>query len=132
MLYNMMDKKVDLYIEKIIEAKWWIEKLYWIPTDIIWFNDFWRKLANELEKYVTSKEICFFDEKIKKDDKYHYLNFWDMLKKSELMIFTYELPLEYFVNISGLNPNVCLVVDWKYSSIINVLTKNWFSNIIII
>jgi hypothetical protein len=47
------------------------------------------------------------------------------------MIFTYELPLEYFVNISDLNPNVCLVVDWKYSSIINVLTKNWFSNIII-
>jgi hypothetical protein len=64
-----------------------------------------------LEKYVTSKEICFFDEKIKKDDKYHYLNFWDMLKKSELMIFTYELPLEYFVNISDLNPNVSLVVD---------------------
>jgi hypothetical protein len=47
------------------------------------------------------------------------------------MIFTYELPLEYFDNISELNPNVCLVVDWKYNSIIRLLNENWFSNILI-
>jgi hypothetical protein len=68
-------------------------------------------LAYELEKYVTRKEICFFDEIIKDDDKYHYLDFNDMLEKSELMIFLIDLDISYFDNLDRLNKSVSIIVD---------------------
>ena len=83
-----MEEKVQKYIDVIMEAKWWKEKLYWIPTDIIWFWEFGRKLALALEPLVTKKEICFFDLNIQSDENYHFLKFKDMFKKTELMIFT--------------------------------------------
>ena len=73
-----MDKKVDYYVNSIISAMWWADKLFWAPTDIIWFNEFWIRLALALEKFVTNKEICFFDENIKKSEVFHYLDFSDM------------------------------------------------------
>ena len=121
-----MDQIIEKYITAIIEAKWWKEKLYWIPTDIIWFWEFGKSLAFALEPLVTKKEICFFDLNIKHDDNFHFLNFRDMFKKSELMIFTQELPENYFDDLSELNPNVTLVVDEKLKDIVEIFQSNWF------
>ncbi len=128
-----MDETIEKYISAIIKAKWWKEKLFWIPTDIIWFWEFGRNLAHALEPLITKKEICFFDLNIKQDDNFHFLNFRDMFKKSELMIFTQELPENYFDDLSELNPNVTLVVDEKLKDIIEIFQSNWFwKNLVVI
>jgi len=121
-----MVNKVDNYISAIINAKWWVDKLKWIPTDIIWFDDFWKLLAKRLEPYVTKKEICYFDEDTKDDVNYHYLEFQDMFEKTELMIFTTELSNDYFDDLTNLNPNVLLVVDKSFDRIIKLLIADWF------
>ena len=128
-----MDEKIEKYVNAIIEAKWWKEKLYWIPTDIIWFWEFGKKLALALEPLVTKKEICFFDLDIQEDENYHFFNFQDMFKKTELMIFTTELSENYFDDLSNLNPDVILVIDWKFQKIISMFRENWFwKNIVVI
>lgn len=121
-----MDEKVQKYIDAIVEVKWWKENLYWIPTDIIWFWEFGKNLAFALEPLVTKKEICFFDLNIQSDETYHFLNFKDMFKKTELMIFTEELPENYFDDLSELNPNVTIVVDEKFKDTIAIFQTNWF------
>ena len=128
-----MNEIIEKYITAIIKAKWWKEKLFWIPTDIIWFWEFGRNLAYALEPLVTKKEICFFDLNIKHDDNFHFLNFIDMLEKSELMIFTQELPEEFLNDLSELNQNITIIIDWKFTATIKILNDNWFSkNIVII
>ena len=128
-----MDEIIEKYITAVIEAKWWKEKLFWIPTDIIWFWEFGRNLAYALEPLVSRKEICFFDLNIKHDDNYHFLNFKDMFQKSELMIFTKELSESFFDDLSNLNPNVTIIIDWDFKNTIEKLSTNWFSkNIVII
>lgn len=126
----MINKK-EKYIKAIIEAKWGEKNVYWIPTDIIWFDEFGQSLALALEEYVWIKEICFFDEKIKNSNKYHYLDFNNMFEKTEIMIFTKELPSYYFENIKSLNPNVTIIVDSKFKNTIEILKWNGFSNNII-
>ena len=128
-----MDEIIDKYINAIIQAKWWKEKLFWIPTDIIWFWEFGRNLAYALEPLVSRKEICFFDLNIKHDDNFHFLDFRDMFKKSELMIFTHELSEEFLNDLSDLNQNITIIIDWKFTATIKILNDNWFSkNIVII
>ena len=127
-----MNPKVEKYLNAIIQAKWWKEKLLWIPTDIIWFWEFGKSLAIALEPLVTKKEICFFDLDIKNYEDYHYLEFKDMFEKTELMIFTKELPEIFFDNLSNLNPNVTLVIDWKFKVIIDKFSKNWFLDNLIV
>ena len=127
-----MDEIIEKYITAIIKAKWWKEKLFWIPTDIIWFWEFGRNLAYALEPLVTKKEICFFDLNIKHDDNFHFLDFRDMFKKSELMIFTQELPEEFLNDLSELNHNIIIIIDWKFTATIKALNDNWFSKNIII
>ena len=128
-----MEKKIEKYINTIIEVKWWKEKLLWIPTDIIGFEEFGRSLAFELEPLITKKEICFFDLNIQHDDNYHFLNFKDMFEKTELMIFTKELPESFFDDLSNLNPNVTVIIDSNFKTTIEKLVTNWFSkNIVII
>lgn len=126
----MINKK-EKYIKAIIEAKWGEKNVYWIPTDIIWFDEFGQSLALALEDYIWIKEICFFDEKIKNSNKYHYLDFNNMFEKTEVMIFTKELPSYYFENIKSLNPNVTIIVDSKFKNTIEILKWNGFSNNII-
>ena len=126
-----MINKTEKYIKAIIEAKWGEKNVYWIPTDIIWFDEFGQALALALEDYIWIKEICFFDEKIKNSNKYHYLNFNNMFEKTEIMIFTKELPSYYFENIKSLNPNVTIIVDSKFKTTIEILKWNGFSNNII-
>ena len=121
-----MVNKVDYYISAIIKAKWWVDKLKWIPTDIIWFDDFWKLLAKRLEPYVTKKEICYFDEDIKDDVNYHYLEFLDMFEKTELMIFTIELSRDYFDDLNDLNPNVLIVINRSFERTIKLLISDWF------
>lgn len=127
-----MINKTEKYIKAIIEAKWGEKNVYWIPTDIIWFDEFGQSLALALEDYIWIKEICFFDEKIKNSNKYHYLNFNNMFEKTEIMIFTKELPSYYFENIKSLNPNVTIIVDSKFKNTIEILKWNGFSNNIIV
>lgn len=126
-----MINKTEKYIKAIIEAKWGEKNVYWIPTDIIWFDEFGQALALALEDYIWIKEICFFDEKIKNSNKYHYLDFNNMFEKTEIMIFTKELPSYYFENIKSLNPNVTIIVDSKFKTTIEILKWNGFSNNII-
>ena len=126
----MINKK-EKYIKAIIETKWGEKNVYWIPTDIIWFDEFGQSLALALEEYVWIKEICFFDEKIKNSNKYHYLDFNNMFEKTEVMIFTKELPSYYFENIKSLNPNVTIIVDSKFKNTIEILKWKGFSNNII-
>ena len=128
-----MDEIIEKYITAIIKAKWWKEKLFWIPTDIIWFWEFGQNLALALEPLITKKEICFFDLNIQHDDNYHFLNFRDMFKKSELMIFTQELPEEFLNDLSELNKDITIIIDKKFTPTIKILSDNWFSkNIVII
>ena len=128
-----MNEKIEKYINAIVKAKWWVENLYWIPTDIIWFWEIGKELALALEPLVTKKEICFFDLDVKSDENYHYFDFKDMFKKTELMIFTKELPENCFDDLSELNPNVTLVVDEKLKNIVEIFQSNWFwKNIVII
>ena len=69
-----MDETIEKYISAIIKAKWWKEKLFWIPTDIIWFWEFGRNLAHALEPLVTKKEICFLQE-ISQFQNFNRVNF---------------------------------------------------------
>ena len=121
-----MVNKVDSYISAIIKAKWWEDKLKWIPTDIIWFDDFWKLLAKRLEPYVTKKEICYFYVEVKNDTNYHYLEFYDMFEKTELMIFTTELSSDYFDDLSDLNPDVLIVIAKSFDRTIKLLISDWF------
>ena len=128
-----MDEKIEKYINTIIEAKWGKENLLWIPTDIIGFDEFGRNLAITLEPLITKKEICFFDLDIQQYGNHHFLNFKDMFQKSELMIFTKELPESFFDDLSNLNPNVTIIIDSNFKNTIEKLSTNWFlENIVII
>ena len=90
-------------------------------------------MAYALEPLVSRNEICFFDLNIKHDDNFHFLDFRDMFKKSELMIFTHELPEEFLNDLSDLNQNITIIIDWKFTATIKILNDNWFSkNIVII
>jgi hypothetical protein len=77
-----------------------------------------------LEPYVTKKEICYFDEDVKNDSNYHYLEFHDMFKKTELMIFTVELSNDYFDDLSDLNQDVLIVIDKSFTRIIKLLISD--------
>ena len=57
---------------------------------------------------------------VQSDENYHFLNFQDMFKKTELMIFTEELPESYFNDLSELNPNVTIFVDEDFNGIIKI------------
>lgn len=128
-----MEEKIAKYMNAIIKAKWWKEKLFGIPTDIIGFDDLGKKLAVNLEPLVSKKEICFFDLDIQEDAHYHFLDFKDMFKKTELMIFTKELPESFFDDLNNLNQNVTIIIDSDFKTNIEKLCMNWFSeNIVII
>lgn len=73
------------------------------PTDIIGFGSGGKEIACALLGLISEKEICFFDETIKSDPVFHYLDFSNMLAKSEIMIFTVELPEKYYANLNTLN-----------------------------
>ena len=62
----------------------------------------------------------FFDEEIKSDEVFHYLDFPDMLEKSEIMIFTVELPEKYYECLGRLNKKckVFILKDLKKTMLV--------------
>lgn len=116
------------YIKNTIEKN--IENPYNKPTDIIGFGEVGKNLANSLSGVINEKEICFFDEKNKSDEIFHYLDFKDMLLKTEIMIFTIELPEKYYKYLSGLNKKVKIFIPSSFKQTISVLERNGYSDII--
>ena len=114
------------YIKNVVEKN--INNPYNKPTDIIGFSEVGRNLANLLSETINEKEICFFDEKIKSDEIFHYLDFKDMLLKTEIMIFTVELPKEYYKYLSGLNKEVKIFIPHSFEQTITALKENGCEN----
>lgn len=100
-----------------------IAEPYGKPTDLIGFN---KDLANALTPVISRKEICFFDENIKSDDTFHYLDFPDMLEKTEIMIFVVELSEKYYNYLPKLNKNVKIFIPAEYKNTITALEKFGF------
>ena len=100
-----------------------IAEPYGKPTDLIGFN---KDLANALTPVISRKEICFFDENIKSDDTFHYLDFPDMLEKTEIMIFVVELSEKYYNYLPNLNKNVKIFIPAEYKNTITALEKFGF------
>ncbi len=73
------------------------------PTDIVGFRDAGKSIAEVLLPIIGEKEICFFDEEVKSDPVFHFLEFADMLQKTAIMIFTVELPEKYSKDLEKLN-----------------------------
>jgi len=114
------------YIKSTIEKN--IDNPYDKPTDIIGFGEAGRNLANLLSGTINEKEICFFDEKNKSDKIFHYLDFKDMLLKTEIMIFTIELPEKYCKYLSGLNKKVKIFIPYSFEQTIVALKENGYGN----
>lgn len=102
-----------------------VENLYGRPTDIIGFASEGRNIADALLPIVGQKEICFFDENVKSDSVFHYLDFADMLEKTEIMIFTIELPNEYY---DQLNKEVKIFIPKNLVRTITILEERQFGN----
>lgn len=90
------------------------------PTDIIGFDKVGRSIARTLEPIIGRGEICFFDENIKSNPEFHYLDFEKMFEKSEIMIFTTELPEKYFKNIKQINKNIKIFVPKELKNTIRM------------
>lgn len=93
------------------------------PTDIIGFGKVGKSLAQTLVPIISQKEICFFDEEKKSDSDFHYLDFDKMLEKTEIMIFTTELPEKYFANIAQLNKKCKIYIPKELKDTIALLNK---------
>ena len=93
------------------------------PTDLIGFDT---TIINALASIINQKEICFFDEKVKSDSTFHYLDFPNMLEKSEIMIFNIELPEKYYHHLSKLNKQVKIFIPREYKDTIAALEKFGF------
>jgi len=100
-----------------------IAEPYGKPTDLIGFD---KDLANALTPIISRKEICFFDENVKSDDTFHYLDFPEMLEKTEIMIFVVELPEKYYNYLPKLNKNVKIFIPAEYKNTITALEKFGF------
>lgn len=105
-----------------------VEDPYGRPTDIIGFDLSGKSIADALLPIVGQKEICFFDENVKSDSVFHYLDFADMLEKTEIMIFTIELPNEYYNQLNKLNKEVKIFIPKNLVRTITILEERQFGN----
>ena len=96
------------------------------PTDIIGFGLIGKNIANDILPIIGQKEICFFDEKIKSDATFHYLDFVDMLEKTEIMIFTIELPEKYYKQLYKMNKKVKIFIPKDLIKTISILKEKGF------
>lgn len=103
------------------------------PTDIIGFDIIGKNIANDILPIIGQKEICFFDEKIKSDPIFHYLDFVDMLEKTEIMIFTIELPEKYYEQLDKMNKKVKIFIPKDLTETVLVLkNKGYGRNLILL
>lgn len=93
------------------------------PTDIIGFGEVGQNVAKTLLPVIGEKEICFFDEEVKSDLVFHYLDFADMLEKTEIMIFTIPLPEKYYRYLNRMNKNVKVFIPREFEETIEALKK---------
>jgi hypothetical protein len=93
------------------------------PTDIIGFGEAGKAIAETICPLIGRKEICFFDEKVKRDSMFHYIDFEDLLAKTEIMIFTVELPEKYHKYLSRLNQNVAIFIPGTFAKTIDALKQ---------
>ena len=105
-----------------------IEYPYGRPTDVIGFGPLGRDVANALLPIVGQKEICFFDENVKSDSVFHYLDFADMLGKTEIMIFTTELPSRYYGRLNKLNRKVKIFIPKGLAKTISILEEKHYGD----
>jgi len=88
------------------------DELYGRPTDIIGLGDIGARLAEIFDPLVGTKEICYYDTQ-RKDTRFHYLDFPDMLKKCEYMFVTVSKnpeSLALFDDLSHFNPNMKVII----------------------
>lgn len=109
-----------------------VEKPYNCPTDIIGFASKGRSIANALLPIINPKEICFFDKEIKTDPTFHYLDFADMLKKTEIMIFTIELPNQYYNQLNKINKKVKIFIPKDLTKTVSILKEKRLKNNLIL
>lgn len=114
------EKIVDDFVE-VIKAE--VVEPFNKPTDVIGFSEVGKNVARALLPVVGEKEICFFDEEIKTDGVFHYLDFPDMLEKSEIMIFTVELPERYYECLERLNKKCKVFIPEALKKTISVFKE---------
>ena len=124
----MDDKETGIDFVKAIKTE--IAEPFRRPTDVIGFSEVGKNVARALLPVIGEKEICFFDEKIKTDEVFHYLDFPDMLEKSEIMIFTVELPERYYECLERLNKKCKVFIPKKFKETIAVLEEAGCGDII--
>lgn len=112
---------MDAILEKI-------KNPYGRPTDIIGFGLSGKNIAGALLPVVGQKEICFFDESVKSDPAFHYLDFADMLEKTEIMIFTTELPSRYYGQLNKLNRKVKIFIPKGLAKTILILEEKHYGD----
>ncbi len=105
-----------------------VENLYGRPTDIIGFGLSGKNIADALLLVVGQKEICFFDENVKSDSVFHYLDFANMLEKTEIMIFTTELPSRYYSQLNKLNKKVKIFIPKGLVKTISILEEKHYGD----
>ena len=109
-----------------------IESPFNKPTDIIGFDVEGKLIAGTILPIIGIKEICFFDEKIKSDPQFHYLDFDKMLAKTEIMIFTKELPNKYWHLLNRINQQVTIFIPGTFQKTISTLIEHGYSNNLIL
>jgi hypothetical protein len=117
---------VKSLIEKTIESP------FDSPTDIIGFGADGKSIAEAIHPVIGIKEICFFDENIKSDPKFHYLDFDKMLAKTEIMIFTKELPDKYWHSLNQINQQVTIFIPKTFQKTISILIEYGYNNNLIL
>ena len=85
-------------------------------------------VADALLPIVGQKEICFFDENVKSDSVFHYLDFANMLEKTEIMIFTTELPSRYYGQLNKLNRKVKIFIPKGLAKTISILEEKHYGD----
>lgn len=109
-----------------------IESPFNRPTDIIGFEVEGKSIAKTILPIIGIKEICFFDENIKSDPQFHYLDFDKMLAKTEIMIFTKELPNKYWHLLNRINQQVTIFIPKTFQKTISILIEYGYSNNLIL
>lgn len=88
------------------------EDLFDKPTDIIGFGEIGHALARKLDGIIGRREICYYSHN-KKDPEYHYLDFAEMLERSEYMFVTISKnpdSLALFDDLSKFNPKMKVII----------------------
>lgn len=124
---NMLD---PVFIKTKIKDT--IESPFNRPTDIIGFEAEGKSIARAILPIIGIKEICFFDEKIKSDPQFHYLDFDKMLAKTEIMIFTKELPNKYWHLLNQVNQQVTIFIPGTFQKTILTLIEHGYGNNLIL